>query len=221
MVNYLEQHHDTVLVYGPTQPIDEDGNPLGKAHSPRPEPNPAWTFDIPVLFNFDDYCNGALKGLFRRQVVRRFNLVISPVLELQYSERCWLFAMSLIGRFHFIDDYRYEKRLYPTSTHAQWVPTRKNQLGQWFTMNRYLWRLPNPIRRKLTGLLFLTILTGRKLWVLGLYPRIDGARRARLLKLSPAWRGRLARWISRLAGDNDDQTSRLLAATAESNGRRD
>lgn len=132
MVDYLERHTDTVIVWGSTQLVGLEGNHLRIQSEPRPSANPPWTFDISVLFNFDDYCNGAFKGLFRREVVESFRLFNKPTHQLQYSERCWIFAMSLVGRFYFMpgSGYQYQKRLYSSSTHRQWKPEISNSFSQ-------------------------------------------------------------------------------------------
>lgn len=163
MVEYLETHPDTVIVWGPTKMITENGKFIYYQNAPKPCANPPWTFDISLLFNFDDYCNGALKGLCRREIVDRYDLHIGVVHQLQYSERCWLFAMSLLGKMHFTQHYDYEKRCYPSSTHTQWQPSIPNIVGQWWMMNIYLWRLPNTQRNRILGTGVLTLLTLRKL----------------------------------------------------------
>jgi hypothetical protein len=152
------------------------------------------------LFNFDDYFNGAFKGLFRRQLVDRHRLFIEPTWQLQYSERCWLFAMSLLGKFHFMESYQYLKRVYPGSTHAQWRPDMLNIFSQFVTMQQYLWRLEPRWRRRLLGSACLLLLTCRKMWVAALPVGAGSGAGDRVNRLPEHSRQRLASWVRRLSG---------------------
>jgi glycosyltransferase involved in cell wall biosynthesis len=200
MVNHLERTADTVIIFGPTQTIDLEGRARWIQTEPRPGANPAWTFDIPLLFNFDDYFNGAFKGLFRRQAVAANNLSIQPTYRLQYSERCWLFAMSLLGKFHFMESYQYLKRVYPDSTHAQWRPSVRNIFSQFVTMHRYLWRLERGWRRRLLGSACLLLLTCRKMLLTALPAGTNSIAGDRANRIPERSRERLSHWVRRLSG---------------------
>jgi len=207
MVDYLEQNPDTVLVFGPTQTIDIEGNPKWRQKQPEPCRNPPWTFDIPVLFNFDRYFIGAFKGLYRRQPVEKLNLFITPTYALQYSERCWLFAMSFLGKFHFMETYQYLKRKYPESTHARWRPGVLNIFSQHVTMLGYLWRLESGWRKRVVGGTFIFLLTCRKM-VMAVLPAEDLNRKdSRINTIPSRWRKSLTVLIRRLVNEQtiDDQ----------------
>ena len=199
MVGYLESHPKSILTWGPTQLLSTDGHLKEMQGQPAPSANPDWTLDISVLFNFHNYCNGAFKGLFRREVVEQHDLYISRTYHLQYSERCWLFAMSLLGDFYFREDYHYEKRIYRGSTHEQWKTSIPNILSQCWVMQKYLWRSPNTLRNKLVGSFFITVLTSLKISIAisGLIRRTNSISR-----------------INRLPANLEDRISKLILIAA-------
>ena len=198
MVEFLEQDPNTAIVWGPTQTISMDGEIKWIQREPNPAANPHWSFDIPILFNFDNYCNGALKGLFRRDLVVQHDLYIQPTYALQYSERCWLFAMSLLGKFHFMQSYQYQKRVYSSSTHAQWRPNIFNIFSQYLVMQEYLWRLSSGWRRILVGCVFLFILTCRKMLLVVMPADSVASRKSRINHIPSSWRTKMTIWIRRL-----------------------
>ena len=59
-------------------------------------------------------------------------------------ERCWLFALCLLGRFHFVREATYIKRFYAGSVHTQWTFTGENFRSAASVMSSYLWDLLEP-----------------------------------------------------------------------------
>ena len=141
MVSHLEANADTVLVYGPTEAIDSEGNPLPRRSDPDPHPisnDAPWTFAISMNLFFRGYCNGAFKGLFRRGRVLDEDLFIRQTLDGVHAERCWLFALSLLSRFSFLPGYRYTKRYHDRSTSARWKIRYRHRVSACRVMRSYL-----------------------------------------------------------------------------------
>ena len=165
MVQYLETHEDTVLVYGLTEGIDREGNRLAGRTRLNTHPvaeNDDWSFDLPLLMNFEGTFDGAFKGLFRLDVVRKHNLEIIPTFELIGSERCFLFALALLGRFYYHPHYHYQKVFHPDSVSAKWNADERHVRSKMRVMLRYLMKLAPGIKRKFWGAVALHVLSSKK-----------------------------------------------------------
>lgn len=215
MVAYLEANPRSVLVWGPTTTISREGDFIDTQGDPAPRANPDWTLDISLLFNFDNYCSGAFKGLFRRDLVSIHNLHILRTYKLQYSERCWVCALSLLGDFHFTRDYHYEKRMYSSSTHAQWQTSIANIFSQCRVMLRYLFRLPNTTRNRLVGTVVITALSCRKASIAIADLLRNSQSQQQILNLPPSLKSRLPGWIRAAASKPSKIAARAATDSLE------
>lgn len=143
MQKIFAEHDDLIVIYGPVQAIDLDGNPIGHRTLLEPKPPLGYplTLSNSVLVNYHNYFNGAFKGLVDREKIERHGAWIRKTVHLMNSERCWLFALSLLGRFHFYEDFHYTKRYFNNSTSASWRFTIRNHVSVASTHVQYLWHL--------------------------------------------------------------------------------
>lgn len=126
LIKALDTNNNAILAYGPTKAIDCDGNHSPRMDQPTPHPSTAehdWTFGLALEMFWKGYFGGAFKGLVRRQLVLQKKLFIRSTLQQFSPERCWLFALCLIGRFVFVPEALYVKRYYKGSVHSRWSVT--------------------------------------------------------------------------------------------------
>ncbi|MDB4285301.1 glycosyltransferase family 2 protein [bacterium] len=144
LVSALETNADAILAYGPTRAIDGEGRPLPERDKPSPHPEEAqegWTFGLVLQMFWKGYFYGALKGLIRRKTVMDKNLLIRSITNQILPERCWQFALCLLGRYVFVPEATYVKRFYEGSVHSHWKITGLNFLSAAHVMSSYLYDL--------------------------------------------------------------------------------
>lgn len=123
LVTALNANDDAVLAYGIVRAIDLDGkamphrDQLNAAESPCSK---IWGLEDPLSMMWRNRFLGAFKGVVRSEVVRSHNLLIRKTRTLVLSERVWLFALGLMGRFQFVPDAVLVKRYYKGSTSSEW-----------------------------------------------------------------------------------------------------
>lgn len=147
LMKALDLHPEAVIAYGPTQAIDGEGKRLPERDRPHPHPRQAeqgWTLGLVLEMFWAGYFDGAFKGLVRRELVMENQLLIKSTLGQVFPERCWLFALCLLGRFHFVREATYIKRFYEGSTSSQWTITGKNFRSAALVMTSYLRNLLKP-----------------------------------------------------------------------------
>jgi hypothetical protein len=137
----LDHDPNVLLAYAPTRGIDFYGNRLPDRDRINTSPlqrGEKWQFRYSLDLFPKCYCDGAFKGLFRRQPVVDAALYIRPTYELVGAERAWLFGMSLLGGLGEESESIYLKRYHERSTHAQWNVTNRHKLSITKTMMSYL-----------------------------------------------------------------------------------
>ncbi len=147
LIAALDANTDAILAYGPTQAIDIEGYPLPERDRSTPHPVEAehgWNFGLVLEMFWKGYFDGAFKGLVRRQLVIENELLIRSTRDQIWPERCWLFALCLLGRFHFVPEATYVKRFYEGSVHSRWTITGSNFLSAARIMTEYLHDLLGP-----------------------------------------------------------------------------
>lgn len=141
LVTSLDLNDDAILSYGAMEAIDIDGQPTPKRNNLKPHPVEAdrgWTLGMVLEMFWKGYFNGAFKGVIRRNVIMDNHLLIRSTRDQILPERCWLFALCLLGRFHFVPDAVYKKRFYQGSVHSLWTITGQHYLSAAKTMTGYL-----------------------------------------------------------------------------------
>jgi hypothetical protein len=141
LVRALNGDERALLAYGPTTAIGASGERLPKLDRADPHPvatGEPWQLRHSLDFFWKGYCDGAFKGLFRRDRVIAAGLTIRPTYQLVHAERTWLFAMSLLGDFRFVAESPYVKRHHPWSAHASWTPDSRHITSATLTMCDYL-----------------------------------------------------------------------------------
>ncbi|MFC1670083.1 glycosyltransferase family 2 protein [Spirochaetota bacterium] len=144
LVSALDLNKNAVLTYGPTVAIDYDENPLSQFDQPSPHPHEAkygWTFGLALKMFWNGFCDGAFKGLIRRNLIIEKGLFIRCTKDLILPERCWLFALALTGPFIYVDNALYIKRFYNGSVHSKWKIKSKHYLSAAQVMSEYLEQL--------------------------------------------------------------------------------
>lgn len=144
LVSALETNADAILAYGPTRAIDGEGRPFPKYDQRSPHPEEAqesWNFGLVLQMFWKPYFAGAFKGLIRRKTVMEKNLLIHSTTNQVLPDRCWLFALCLLGRYVFVPEATYVKRYYEGSVHSHWEKTGRSFLNAAHAMSRYLYDL--------------------------------------------------------------------------------
>lgn len=147
LIMALDSNADAILAYGPTQAIDGEGRSLPGRDRPAPHPvetEHGWTLGLVLKMFWKGYFDGAFKGLIRRKIVMENRLLIRNTRDQIFPERCWLFALCLLGRFHFVPEATYVKCFYEGSVHSGWTITGRNFLSAARIMSDYLHDLIGP-----------------------------------------------------------------------------
>jgi hypothetical protein len=129
LIQHLDVHTDTLLAYAPTRYLAADGSripELDRLNSYPVEPGDHWALSHSLEIFERGSCDGAFKGLFRREPVVNAKLWIRPTQDLMHAERAWLFGLSLIGTIREVPDSIYLKRFHPGSVHAKWRERRRH-----------------------------------------------------------------------------------------------
>lgn len=141
LIKALDENPQMVLAYGPTQAIEADGHALPDKYRLAPHPLEAeqgWTLDLVLQMFWKSYFDGAFKGLIRRDLILEKQLWIRSTKAQVFPERCWLFALCLLGPFQFVSEAMYIKRFHQDSLHTNWIITGDSftNIGQ--TMEAYI-----------------------------------------------------------------------------------
>ena len=100
-----------------------------------------WCIEDCLSFYWKGRFAGSFKGVVRSTPVQTLRLLIEKTPTLVHSERTWLFALTLIGKFIFVPQSILLKRYYATSTHRQWESSEKTTLDAASVMANYCERL--------------------------------------------------------------------------------
>jgi len=128
LVEALDTNDDAVLAYGIVRAIDLSGAPLPHRDELNATESPtskSWRQEDALSMFWQNRFLGAFKGVIRSELVRSRELLIRKTPTLILSERVWLFALSLTGRFQFVPDSVLVKRYYDGSTSSTWQYTSK------------------------------------------------------------------------------------------------
>jgi CRISPR/Cas system CMR-associated protein Cmr5 small subunit len=132
------QHHESALfATGPyeVERMDDPSQPKAIRKVQADE------FDCEVQniihFNRKGYYDGAFKGMIDNKVVKKYGLLIKPTPTLVWSERLWLNALRMTGKFVLSNKLMMAKRYYKESTHAQWKYTNQAYVDGAITMAAY------------------------------------------------------------------------------------
>ncbi len=163
-VEILEKSQRYILVNGPWCKLDAEDN-IESKHQPRKSPLGKWSFETPVFVAFGSYEAHAFKGLFRRSVAVDNNIWLFDTKRIISTERCWEYAMSLVGEFYNYTDFVYYKRYYAGSTHhtwqEDWRPT--DIFYGWYYKFKYQWALDRKPARVIVFLILMVPLTLRSI----------------------------------------------------------
>jgi glycosyltransferase involved in cell wall biosynthesis len=154
LIAALDAHPEAVLAYGPTRVIDGEGRSLRDRDHLNPHPKEAiqgWTLGLILQMYWKTHYIHAFKGLIRRRMVMENRLLIRSTSGQVRADRCWLFALCLLGRFCFVPEAIYIKRVYPGSTNDQWTITGRTIYNNAWVMSGYLWDLLGPLPARWYG----------------------------------------------------------------------
>lgn len=169
LIQALDCDPDAILAYGPIEPVSMDGTLLKERMRPIPPPEVKdakenWSLDLVLPMFWKWYFTGAFKGLVRRSVLMEHDLFIRSTRDQIYPERCWLFALGLLGHFHFVPLAKYRKRFYEGSLHSSWKIKGINYINAAWVMNSYLYDLVPSIPAKCYGARDLWLNARRRAW---------------------------------------------------------
>lgn len=137
LLQCLQHHESAVVATGPyeIERMDDPSQPKAIRKVQADE------FDCEVqniiYFNRKGYYDGAFKGMIDNKVVKKHNLLIKPTPTLILSERLWLNALRMTGKFVLSNQLMMVKRYYKESTHAQWKYTKQTYVDCAITMAAY------------------------------------------------------------------------------------
>ncbi|WP_299693329.1 glycosyltransferase [uncultured Tateyamaria sp.] len=121
LVESLRRDPDVVLAHGRVLAETDGGTRLPERDEPTIWPE---TVNDPMRFSAElfwkGHYNGAFKAVMRRAVDGGAPLLIRPTVSLRHSERAWIFAYSLLGRFAFDPEAYIRKRYWPGSLTDGW-----------------------------------------------------------------------------------------------------
>ena len=141
LIAALDSNPDAILTYGPMEAIDINGRPIPTRNCLTPHPVEAeygWTLGLVLQMFWKWYFSHAFKGLIRRKIVMDNGLLIRSTRDQILPERCWLFALCLLGCFHFVPKATYKKRIYQDSLTSLWTVTEHHFLSAARVMTGYL-----------------------------------------------------------------------------------
>ncbi len=147
LIKTLNSNKNVILAYGPTKAIDYEGIPIPEKDKTSPHPVKAdleWTLGLVLEMYWKGYFNGAFKGLIRRKIIIENQLLIRNTKDQIFPERCWLFALGLLGQFHFVPEATYIKRFYKGSVHSEWKIKGSNFISAAQVMSDYLYDIIGP-----------------------------------------------------------------------------
>jgi len=124
LVTSLLANPDAIMASGIVKAIDLEGSSMpskDKFNERENRENKSWSFTDAMQFFWGGRFAGAFKGVFDAQRIKERNVFIKKTPTLVHSERLWLSAIALIGRYQFEPDSVLIKRYHDSSTHAQWT----------------------------------------------------------------------------------------------------
>lgn len=119
----LDENDDAVLAYGIVRAVDLRGTPLPQLDQLNAAESPTskvWGLEDALSLFWRNRFLGAFKGVVRADAIRSRRLLIKKTPTLVCSERAWLFALALVGRFQFVPESVLVKRYYSGSTSSHW-----------------------------------------------------------------------------------------------------
>lgn len=144
LVDALERDESAILATG----IVHAKNLLGLRITKRDQLNTEeinstndWSTESCLEFFWKGRFAGAFKGVVRTEPIKRHNLLIEKTPTLVHSERTWLFALALLGKYLVVPQSKLIKRYYSTSTHKQWKYSEQTTLDATNVMAGYCDRL--------------------------------------------------------------------------------
>jgi hypothetical protein len=146
LVNALKHNKDAILAYGPTKGLALNGSPFPEKDRLNPHPfgeYDRWTFGGVLPMFWSGFFDSAFKGLIRRDIIMKNRVLIYKTWDNIFPERCWLFALCLLGRFHYVPDALYEKRIYHGSVSSHWEIKGIHVMSAAHTMCKYLFTVLN------------------------------------------------------------------------------
>jgi glycosyltransferase involved in cell wall biosynthesis len=196
MVEILESHPEVVLVNGPWHALDDNGKVIEK-NQPGKSRLGYWSFETSLLVAFGGYEGHAFKGLFRRDVAVGKGIWLFDTERIISPERCWEFAMSLVGEFYNYESFEYHKRYYPGSTKHTWQQAEKpvDTLFTWYYKLRYQWALDRKPLRILAFVTLMVPLTLRQIY----YSKLSPSVRSRIMQFHGLrLKGMMSKLLSKL-----------------------
>lgn len=147
LIQALDKNPNAILAYGPTEMLNIKGETIGGRGKDRPHPKEVdwgWNMRLILKMYWKSYFSHAFKGLIRRDKVIAKNLFIRSTKEQILPERCWIFALCLLGHFEFVEESKYCKVFHDSSVMAKWNITGSHIRSNAQIMTGYLHDLVGP-----------------------------------------------------------------------------
>ncbi|MFC1814295.1 glycosyltransferase family 2 protein [Thermodesulfobacteriota bacterium] len=139
LVSCLEEHPDAICAFGRMEEVNLASSPLPTIFKPPPIPiEESWSFRMTLKLFYSGQLGIGFRGLFRRDIIVESAFFIPHTFEDVNADVCWMFGLSLKGRFLYVPDCFCKKRRYPSSTSAQWRFGIRSLLSQVIVLRSYM-----------------------------------------------------------------------------------
>jgi hypothetical protein len=148
----LDAAPDAILAFGVMESESRGRPVIMPPFTPaptRPDEPPSPGLSLRLHYHWD--LSYAMRGLFRRERMLAADLTLPRTDQLIFADVCWLFAMSLHGRFVFVPDARCRKVHYPSGASAAWTFGVRQAIDEWRTMRAAIARAPAPRRDRIAA----------------------------------------------------------------------
>jgi len=141
LVDALEKDGAAIVATGIVKAENLYGIPIFKRYElnkqERKDKATAWDVSDSLAFFWQGRFAGSFKGVIRTSAIKDHRLLIKKTPTLIYSERTWLFALSLLGKFILVPESVLIKRYYSGSTHRKWVYSERTTMDAARVMSAY------------------------------------------------------------------------------------
>jgi hypothetical protein len=122
LVAHLEATPDAVLAFGTRDPVSLDGKSPWHWEPPPMTPGEPWNIRMVVRMTQCWNLGSCMRSVFRREPVASRGLLMRPTTGLTSADALWLVGVAMLGRFDYVPDATFVKRLYRDSTSDRWKP---------------------------------------------------------------------------------------------------
>ena len=163
MMEILEENPEVVLCYMPVVLTDMKGNFLDAnellSSVQQVNENDPWVFELTLNAYAAGYFSGAFSGLFRKELLDKYNAYVRSTKRLIDSERLWDAYITLLGKIILSKKGEYIKQKNLTSISSSWVRRPSDYFSNYRVMLSYIRDSKVNVKKKFIGSIYLFFLT--------------------------------------------------------------